>query len=334
LTQGVSKLLEKWKEEKIDAVAARGGFLSRPPEKLSGGSYLVAEKRDGGIIVDEAIVSAVRDHPEREHASNYGAPVAAMLAQKLGVPALVVDPVVVDEFSPEAELSGYEPIVRRSTSHALSVRAASRRTALDIGRPLEDINLVVAHLGGGITVAAVRKGKIVDNNIALLGGGPFTPQRAGDLPAGELIDLCYSGRFTRDELIAELTKKGGLQSYLGTHRMEEIEQRIAAGDKRAGLAVDAMVYQIAKEIGKAFVAAGCDVEAIVLTGGLTHSKLVRDALRRRVIRLAPVIVYAGSLEMAALAAGAIDMLSGRRMPARYKAAQTVIHPETSEGLKK
>jgi butyrate kinase len=242
-----------------------------------------------------------------------------MLAQKLGVPALVVDPVVVDEFSPEAEVSGYEPVVRRSTAHALSIRAAARKTAQDVARPLEDINLVVAHLGGGITVAAVRGGKIVDNNIALLGGGPFTPQRAGDLPLGELIDLCYSGRFTRDELIAELTKKGGLQSYLGTHRMEEIEQRIAAGDKHAELVVKAMVYQIAKEIGKAFVAAGCDVEAIVMTGGLTQSKWVRDGLRRRVIRLAPVIVYAGSLEMAALAAGAVDMLSGRHMPAQYKA---------------
>ena len=323
LTQQAINLLDKWKEEKIDAVAARGGFLPRPAEKLAGGSYLVAEKCDGKIIVDDAIVSAVRDHPEREHASNYGAPIAAALAQKLGVPALIVDPVVVDEFSPEAELSGYEPIVRRSTSHALSIRAAARKTAQDIGRPFEDINLVVAHLGGGITVAAVRGGKIVDNNIALLGGGPFTPQRAGELPTGELIDLCYSGRFTRDELIAELTKKGGLQSYLGTHRMEEIEQQIATGDKRASLAVDAMCYQIAKEIGKAFVAAGCDVEAIVLTGGLTYSKLVRDNLRRRVIRLAPVIVYAGSLEMAALAAGAINMLSGRHTPTRYNASTTI-----------
>ena len=323
LTQQAINLLDKWKEEKIDAVAARGGFLPRPAEKLAGGSYLVAEKCDGKIIVDDAIVSAVRDHPESEHASNYGAPIAAALAQKLGVPALIVDPVVVDEFSPEAELSGYEPIVRRSTSHALSIRAAARKTAQDIGRPFEDINLVVAHLGGGITVAAVRGGKIVDNNIALLGGGPFTPQRAGELPTGELIDLCYSGRFTRDELIAELTKKVGLQSYLGTHRMEEIEQQIATGDKRASLAVDAMCYQIAKEIGKAFVAAGCDVEAIVLTGGLTYSKLVRDNLRRRVIRLAPVIVYAGSLEMAALAAGAINMLSGRHTPTRYNASTTI-----------
>jgi butyrate kinase len=319
LTRLIADMMDQWGETKLDAVAGRGGFLPRPPEKLPSGAYLVAEQRDGRIIVDEAIVSAVLDRPEKPHASNFGAPVASALATKFGVPAVVVDPVVVDEFIPEAELSGYAPITRRSTAHALSVRAAARRAAQEIGRPLEDVNLVVAHLGGGITVAAVRGGKIIDNNIALLGGGPFTPQRAGDLPMAELIDLCYSGRFTRDELVAELTKRGGLKSYLGTDRMEEVEQRIAAGDKETRLAAEAMVYQIAKEIGKAFVAAGCDVEAIVLTGGLARSEWLRSALRRRVLRLAPVVVYAGSLEMAALAAGAVDVLSGRKQALRYHA---------------
>lgn len=318
LTGLVSGLIDQWGEGSIDAIAARGGFLPRPEGKLSGGAYLVAEKRDEGMVIDKTIVAAVLDHPEKPHASNFGAPVAAALAEKFRVPAMIVDPVVVDEFVPEAELSGYASITRRSTSHALSVRAAIRRAARDTGRQPEDVNLVVAHLGGGITVAAVQGGKMVDNNIALLGGGPFTPQRAGDLPLGELIDLCYSGRFTRDELVAELTKRGGLRSYLGTDRMDEIEQRIAAGDKQAFLAAEAMVYQIAKEIGKAFVAAGCDVDAIVLTGGLTRSAWVRSALRRRIIRLAPVIVYEGSLEMAALAAGVTDVLSGRAQPLRYK----------------
>jgi butyrate kinase len=191
------------------------------------------------------------------------------------------------------------------------------------------MNLVVAHLGGGITVAAVRGGRMIDNNIALLGGGPFTPQRAGDLPLGDLIQLCYSGRFSRDELVQELTKKGGLRSYLGTDRMEEIEQRIANGDERARLVANAMVYQIAKEIGKAFVAAGCDVEAIVFTGGLACSEWVRTALRRLVTRLAPVIIYQGSLEMAALATGAIEVLSGRRQALRYQAPG---HSESGKDL--
>lgn len=318
LTSLVCEMLDQWGREKVDAVAARGGFLPRSAEKLSGGAYFVAERREGQIVVDEAIVSALRDFPEKEHASNFGAPLAAQLAQKLGVPALIVDPPVVDEFAPEAEVSGYEAIVRRSISHALSVRAAARRASLEIGRPLEEMNLVVAHLGGGITVAAVRGGKMIDNNIALLGGGPFTPQRAGDLPLGDLIELCYSGRFSQDELMQELTKRGGMRSYLGTDRMEEIEQRIADGDLRARLVANAMLYQIAKEIGKAFVAAGCDVEAIVLTGGLTRSEWVRAALRRLVIRLAPVIIYEGSLEMAALATGAIEVLSGRRQALHYQ----------------
>jgi len=301
----------------LDAVAGRGGFLPRPDEKLPGGVYIVAQRRGEGIEVDRRIVSALLDRPEENHASNFGAPVAAALAEKLDVPAFIVDPVVVDEFAPEAELSGYAPLPRRSTSHALSVRAAARRAAEAIGRPLEDVNLVVAHLGGGITVSAVRGGKMIDNNIALLGEGPFTPQRAGQLPTGELIDLCYSGRFTRDELIEELTKRGGLQSYLGTDRMEEVERRIAGGDERARLVADAMIYQAAKEIGKAFVAAGCDVEAIVLTGSLALSQYVRDALRHRVNRLATVMVFAGSLEMGALAAGAMDVLAGRAQPLRY-----------------
>jgi len=317
VTRLVREMVDQWNDGTVDAVAARGGFLPRPEGKLSGGTYIVAERRKGRIVVDQDIVSAVVDHPEKDHASNLGIPVAAALAEELKVPAFVVDPVVVDEFVREAEVSGYAPIVRRSTSHALNVRAAARCAAEAIGRPIEDVNLVVAHMGGGITIAAVRGGKMIDNNIALLGGGPFTPQRAGGLPLGELIDLCYSGRFTRNELIEELTKRGGLQSYLGEHRMETIEQRVANGDEQARLVVDAMVYQIAKEIGAMFVAAGCDVEAIVLTGGLVRSTLIRNGVRRRVGRLAPVMVFEGSLEMAALAAGAVDVLSGRVQPHRY-----------------
>ncbi len=318
LSRSVREALDEWGAGEVDAVAARGGLPPRPEGKLAHGTYVVAERTGGRIVVDEQIVSGVLDRPEKAHASNMGIPLAAALAQQLAIPAYVVDPVVVDEFAPEAEVSGYAPVVRRSTSHALNVRAVARRAAEAIGRPLEDVNLVVAHLGGGITVAAVRRGMMVDNNIALLGGGPFTPQRAGELPLDELIELCYSRRFTRDELIEELTKRGGLRSYLGSDRMEEIEQRIAGGDEHARRIVDAMIYQIAKEIGAMFVAVGCDVEAIVLTGGLTRSELVRTALRRRVGRLAPVIVFEGSLEMEALAAGAIDVLSGREQPRRYE----------------
>ncbi len=301
----------------VDAIAARGGFVMRPPEKLAGGTYAIAEWRDGELVVHEDIVSAVRDHAEKDHASNLGIPVAAALARELGVPAYTVDPVVTDEFDALAEVSGFAGITRRSAAHALSIRAAARRAAAELRLPFGGVNLVVAHLGGGITVAAVRGGRIVDNTIALLGGGPFTPCRAGQLPQGELIDMCFSGEYTRGELIEALTKRGGMLSYLGEHRMEVVEARIAAGDTEAKLVVDAMVYQIAKEIGAMVVAAGGDVAAIALTGGLARSKLIRDGVRERVVCLAPVMVFPGSLEMAALASGARAALLGEGAPRQY-----------------
>ena len=301
----------------IDAIAARGGFLPRPPQKLQGGVYIIAERVGSTIAVDERLITALLECPEKEHASNLGVPVAAELARELNAPAFTVDPVVVDEFTPEAEISGYNGIVRRSAAHALSVRAAARAAAQSMGRPLADMTLVAAHLGGGITIAAVRNGRMIDNNIALLGGGPFTPQRAGQLPAGALIDMCFSGRYTREELIKQLTRHGGLQSYLDEHRLPEIEKRIAEGDEYARLILDAMLYQVSKEIGAMFVAAGCDVDAIVLTGGMVRSKRVRTELRNRVGRLAPVLVLEESLEMQALAAETLRALNGETTAQRY-----------------
>jgi len=317
LARRVLEALEQCGWRKVDAIAARGGFLPRPPEKLSGGAYTVAEVRNGDIFVNEPLVSAVLERPEKHHASNLGAPVAAVLARTFKAPAYVVDPVVVDEFTPEAEISGYKGITRRSSSHALSVRAAAHRAAESLGRDLGDLNLVVAHLGGGVTITAVRNGRMIDSNISLLGGGPFTPQRAGQLPASELIDLCYSGRFTREHLYEELTKRGGLQSYLGEYRLQVIEKRIQAGDAYARLIVDAMVYQIAKEAGAMFVAAGCFIDAIVVTGGMIRCEYVRTELQKRVGRLAPVLIFDEPLEMEALAAGALRVLTGDEEPHRY-----------------
>ncbi len=314
----IRKTLRKWKSLKIDGIAARGGFLPRPAEKLSSGTYVIAGKRNGKIRKDHAIVSAIMQEPEMMHASNLGIPVAAMMAEQMQVPAFCVDPVVVDEFIPEAELSGYASIVRRSTAHALSVRAAAQKAARMIKRPIHDTKFVVAHLGGGITIAAVVKGEMIDNNIALLGEGPFTPQRTGGLPVDKLIDLCYSGKFTRRELHAELSKKGGLQSYLGEYRLELLEKKLSKGDKKTTAIIDAMVYQIAKEIGAQYVAAGCDVEAIILTGGLMHSPYIRNTLGHRITRLAPIVIFEESLEMPALATGVIDVLSRRVKPRRYR----------------
>jgi len=203
-------------------------------EKLPGGTYLV----------DEAMVAAI-ERAEFDHPSNLAIPLAAKLARELGVQAFVVDPVVADEFCEEAEFSGYAPVRRRSVAHMLSVRAAAHEMAAKTGTPIEQTNYVVAHLGSGITVAAVRGGRVVDNNIAFLGEGPFSPQRVGTLPLADIIALCYSGRFSREELIEELTTRGGLVSYLGTHDVEAIEARIAEGDQGARRVVEAMCYQIA-----------------------------------------------------------------------------------------
>lgn len=309
LAQRISEVLREAHWKTVDAIAARGGFLPRPPEKLAGGAYVIAEVHGNDIIVNEPLVSAMLEHPEKQHAGNLGIPVAAVLAREFMAPAYTVDPVVVDEFIPEAEISGYHGITRKSISHALSVHAAARKAAGIVGRPLEDICLVVAHLGGGITIAAVQGGKIIDSNISLLGGGPFTPQRVGQLPASELIDLCYSGRFTREELRNELSKKGGLQSYLGEYRLDVIENNIRNGDKHAQRVVDAMIYQIAKEIGAMFAAAGCSIEAIALTGGMIRSGMIRNGLQKRINRLAPVLIFDQPLEMEALASGVLRILN-------------------------
>jgi len=320
LSELVKQEFEKSGIESLDAVSGRGGFLPRPDGKLSGGTYLVAERVDDRIVVNNEIVSAIVNHPEMDHPSNLGIIVAANLAEHFNVPAFSVDPVVVDEFSELAEYSGYEPIVRRSSSHALSIRAATQKAADFIGRDVKDMNLVVVHLGGGITVASVVKGKMTDNNIALLGDGPFTPQRSGQLPINELIDLCYSGRFTKEQLKHELTINAGLVSYIDSDSMKVIEQRIEQGDKKAILAVEAMVYQISKEIGAAFVAADCIAEAIVLTGGLTRSNYINKAIKTRVGRLSPVIVFQGSVEMTALANGALSIMAGKEKTQEYRYA--------------
>lgn len=318
LTQLVLQVLAEKQWKRVDAIAARGGFVPRPPEKLQSGAYIIAERSGDTLVVNESLAAAMLERPEKQHASNLGIPVAAELARRLNAPAYFVDPVVVDEFSPQAEISGYHGITRRSVSHVLSVRAAGRKAAETIGRPLEEIRLVVAHLGGGITITALCNGKMIDNNMALLGEGPFTPQRAGQLPAAELIDLCFSGRFTRDELFDELTKRGGLQSYLGEYRLDIIEDRIHAGDAYARLIVDAMVYQIAKATGAMFVAAGCDIDGIVLTGGMVRSRFVCEALRKRISRLAPIHIFDQPLEMEALAGGALRVLTHEAEARSYR----------------
>ena len=301
----------------LDAVVGRGGFLNRENQRIKGGVYRICTVEDGAVHEEEDIIKAVRDCAEMDHASNLGIPIAARLAQHFKVPAFSVDPVVSDDLQEDARYSGYASIERKSTGHILSIRASARKAAASIGRPFEKSGFLVVHIGGGISVAAVRNGEIIDNTIALLGEGPFTPQRAGTLPQNELIDLCFDGAFDRKSLKIELTSRAGLISYIGEDSMPKIEQRILDGDEEAEKAVNAMTYQIAKEIGAMSIAIGGPVDAIVLTGGLARSDRIVGKLKKSVGHLAQMIVFRDNMEMEAMAAGALNVLRGEDEPRRY-----------------
>ncbi|UCC63382.1 MAG: butyrate kinase [Anaerolineae bacterium] len=306
----VGLLQEKGVElDGLDAVVGRGGVLQPIPS----GTYLVSQK-----MLDE-----LRAPKEREHASNLGAILAHEIASVAGVLAFIVDPVCVDEFDPIARISGLPEIERRSLSHALNLKAAARRAAKDLGQRYADVNLVVVHLGGGISVAAHRRGRQVDVNQALDGTGPFAPERAGGLPVGDVMRMCYSAppyehiRLTYEEMFKKLAGQGGLVAHLGTNDAVEVEWRIAAGDTHARLIYEAMAYQIAKEIGLMAAVLKGDVDAIVITGSLAHSEMLLNWIRERVAWIAPVTVYPGEDEMLSMAQGALRVLRGKEAPLTY-----------------
>jgi butyrate kinase len=287
----------------LTAVVGRGGLL-RP---IPSGTYQVNEK----------MVSELRNrHKEREHASSLGALLAYHLAGQAGVCAYIVDPVCVDEFDDLARVSGLPEIERRSLSHALNVKAVARRAAQDLGRSYPELNMVVVHLGGGISVTAHRQGRMVDVNQALDGTGPFSPERSGGLPVGDVARMCfgvapYDGlNLTYEQMFKKLAGRGGLVAHLGTNSAVEVEERIEAGDDHARLIYEAMAYQIAKEIGGMATVLKGQVEAIVITGGVAHSQMLLDWLRSRIAWIAPLLVYPGEDEMLALAQGALRVLRG------------------------
>ena len=284
----------------IDCFVGRGGLVRPCPA----GTYEVCDE----MLADLKDMSLWG----REHASNLGAMIAAALAREQGKRAFIVDPIVVDELSDLAHLSGYAPIPTKSVFHCLNVRARCHRYAAAVGKKIGELNLVCAHMGGGISVALMQRGRIVDVNNALLGVGPFTPQRCGALPVGDLVDLCYSGKFaSAAELKQELVKRGGLISYLGTDSIPEIRRRIADGDHFAEQVVTAMAYQISKSIGALSAAAHGDIDAIILTGGMARdSVVIIPYLKKAVSRIAPVVVYEGEEEACALASGVYRVLTG------------------------
>lgn len=280
---------------RLAAVAGRGGMLTPVPA--------------GVIAVNDDLVDFALHRPVHHHASNLGAPLANRIAAAAGCPAFVVDPVSVDELPPVARLSGCPDLPRFSFVHALNIRACGRRLAADLGKPFDRLDAVVAHMGAGISIAALKGGRIVEssNRMEI---SPFSPERAGGLPPMSLIDLCYSGAYDKDTLKRRLYGQGGVFAYLGTKDMRRVEAMIDAGDDRARLVWEAMVYQIARAIGAVASVLDFRPDGIILTGGMAHSARLTDALTRRCAALGPLHIYPGSHESEALAAGAVRVLAG------------------------
>ncbi len=301
-------ILEWLKEENIEvsslaAVVGRGGLLKPMPS----GTYKVTD----------AMIEDLKIGVQGEHASNLGGIIAKGIADAEGIPSFIVDPVAVDEFEDIARISGLPELPRKSLVHALNVRAVGRRAAKDMGKDLTEVNLIMAHLGGGISIAPLKMGKIVDVNNAN-DGGPFSPERAGTIPVGGLIKLCYSGKYTQAELKKMVVGKAGLVGYLSTNDARDVIKMIENGDQNAELIFDAMAYQVAKEIGAMAAVLAGKVDAIVLTGGIAYSNLLCEKISRRVQFIAPVKVYAGEDEMLALAEGADRILNNEEQAKIYE----------------
>lgn len=279
----------------LDAVVGRGGLL--PP--LASGTYLV----------NDDMLEELRLAKRGDHASNLGAFLAKALARKAGAPAYIVDPVSVDEWPGHARISGSALLQRQCLSHALNSKAVAKRYARECGRTYESLRLIVAHLGSGISVSAHAEGRMIDVTNSREEGA-FSTERAGGVPAMQLVELCFSGRYTQREVEAALFREGGLYSYLGTKDLVEVEQRIDSGAAHAKLVFGAMVYQIAKEIGAMAAVLQGRVDALLVTGGMAHSQLLLSALEAYVGWIAAMVRYPGEDELRALAEGALRVLRG------------------------
>ncbi|MCH6267991.1 MULTISPECIES: butyrate kinase [Neobacillus] len=293
---------------KLNAVCGRGGLL-RP---IEGGTY----------AVNSQMLEDLKKGYSGQHASNLGGIIAFEIASGLNIPSYIVDPVVVDELDPIARISGFSLIERKSIFHALNQKAVARRAAKELGKKYNELNLIVTHMGGGITVGVHKQGRVVDVNNGLHGDGPFSPERAGTVPAGDLVALCYSGEYFREEMMKKLVGQGGLVGYLGTNDALQVEQRIAVGDQEAKLIYEAMAYQVAKEIGSASAVLSGKVDAICLSGGLAYGKEFVKSIIDRIKWIADVIVHPGENELQALAEGALRVLLGEEevkdYPGKFK----------------
>jgi butyrate kinase len=292
--------------ETLNAVVGRGGLV----KSVSSGTYKV----------NDTMLADLQDPTlwGRIHASNLGAFMAKAIADELKIPSFIVDPVTVDEFPEIARISGCPQIERKSLLHALNIRYCGMSVAEKLGKKFAEVNLIAVHMGGGISVAAIRKGRVVDVNNAMLGMGPFSPQRAGALPVGDLLEMAFSGKYTHQEMMQMFTKTGGLIAYLGTDDGREVVKKIEAGDQKARLVFEAMIYQIAKEVGACATVLQGEIDAIFLTGGLAYNPYVVEQLNKSIAFLAPIHIIPGEKEMEALCQGGVRVLKGIEEAKEYK----------------
>jgi butyrate kinase len=272
----------------------------------------------GVYAVNEKMVEDLRSCAYGEHASNLGGLIAYDIAKSLPqAEAYIANPVVVDEFSELARLSGHPELPRRSIFHALNQKAVARDHARHIMKKYEELNLIIVHLGGGITVGAHKKGRVVDVNQGLDGDGPFSPERSGTLPVGDLVRLCFSGKYDMKHILKMIKGEGGMVAYLGTNSAMEVEKRAEEGDEYAKYIYDGMAYQVSKEVGAMAAVLGFDVDGILITGGIAHDKYFVNQIITYCHRLAPVHVYPGEDEMKALAMNGLRIIKGEAQAREY-----------------
>ncbi len=289
----------------LDAIVGRGGLLRPVPS--------------GVFKINDKMLADLKDPTiwGKVHASNLGAFIAKSIADELNIPCFIADPVTVDEMEDIARISGVPEIIRQSLFHALNVKAIARKTAKKLNKNLDECNLIAVHMGGGISVAAIKKGKVVDVNNALLGMGPFSPQRAGALPIGGVINLCFSGDYTKDEIEKKFAKSSGLIAYLGTDNGFEIEKEVKNGNEKYIRIIKVMAYQVSKEVGAFATVLKGKVDAIFLTGGLAYDKFLTSWIKERVAFIAPIYMFPGEGEMEALAEAGLRVLTGAEKAKTY-----------------
>ena len=280
----------------LDAVVGRGGML----KPIDGGTY----------EVNESLLNDLKIGVQGEHASNLGGILANEIAKEVGIKAFIVDPVVVDELDLVARISGVPDLPRKSKFHALNQKAVAKRFGKESKIGYENLNLIVVHMGGGVSVGAHKNGKVIDVNNALDGDGPFSPERAGSVPVGDLIKMCFSGKYTQEEVYKKIVGKGGYVAYLKTNDARDVLREKEEGNKFAELIYNAFIYQVSKSIGEMATVLKGEVDSIILTGGIAYSPIVVEDIKESVGWISNVAVYPGEDELLALAQGAIRVLNG------------------------